>query len=135
MIQGILFLPSNNSRSTMKQYSLSLCLNNFLLMRTRPAVDWGFYGHCKDLKDVCLCRQTKQMTFWETGVGLWSTAHFVYNSCRSRVGAQGTPTPLFLDQPSPPPSYLITCASKVFACLVVLVAGTSYGILSLKIFD
>ena len=47
------------------------------------------------------------------------------------------PTPLFLDQPSPPPppSYLITCTSKAFACLVVLVAGTFYGILSRKIFD
>ena len=33
--------------------------------------------------------QTKQMTFWETGVGLWSTAHFVYNSDGSRGGAWG----------------------------------------------
>ena len=31
---------------------------------------------------------TKQMTFWEIGVyvGLWSTAHFVYNSGGSRGG-------------------------------------------------
>ena len=27
------------------------------------------------------------MTFWEIGVGLWSMAHFVYNSGRSRGGA------------------------------------------------
>ena len=40
------------------------------------------------------------MTFWETGVELWSTAHFLCNSDRSRGlrgGAWGT-APLFLDQ-------------------------------------
>ena len=39
--------------------------------------------------------QTKQMTFWETGVGLWSTAHFVYNSDGSRGGAWGARPPYF----------------------------------------
>ena len=39
------------------------------------------------------------MTFWEIGVGLWSTAHFGYNSGRSRGGAWGARAPLlFLDQ-------------------------------------
>ena len=33
------------------------------------------------------------MTFWEAGVGLWSTAHFVYNSSGSRGGARGGPFP------------------------------------------
>ena len=53
------------------------------------------------------------MTFCEIGVGLWSTAHFVYNSGGSRGGAPV----LFLDQTEarrtkkilwrlPPPSYL-----------------------------
>ena len=41
-----------------------------------------------------MCQQTKQMTFCEIGVGLWSTAHFVYNSGGSRGGAPV----LFLDQ-------------------------------------
>ena len=70
---------------------------------------------------VCLCQRTKQMTFWEIGVGLWSTAHFVYNSGRSRGGAWEAQAPLlFLDQteaapddrknftgdpPPPPPPY------------------------------
>ena len=35
-------------------------------------------------KQVCLGQRIEEMTFWETGVGLWSTAHFVYNSGRSR---------------------------------------------------
>ena len=40
-----------------------------------------------------------QMTFWEIGVGLWSTAHFVYNSGRSRGGAwEAQASLLFLDQ-------------------------------------
>ena len=59
------------------------------------------------------------MTFWEIGVGLWSTAHFVYNSGGSTGGAaKPRPPLLFLDQteatpkglkiffgrpPSPPP--------------------------------
>ena len=56
------------------------------------------------------------MTFWEIGVGLWSTAHFVYNSGGSRGGAWGARAPLlFLDKteaqraekffrrPGPPP--------------------------------
>ena len=39
------------------------------------------------------------MTFWEIGVGLWSTAHFVYNSGGSRGGAWEARAPLlFLDQ-------------------------------------
>ena len=39
------------------------------------------------------------MTFWEIEVGLWSTAHFVYNSGRSRGGAWEAQAPLlFLDQ-------------------------------------
>ena len=39
------------------------------------------------------------MTFWEIVVGLWSTAHFVYNSGGSRRGAWGAQAPLlFLDQ-------------------------------------
>ena len=62
------------------------------------------------------------MTFWETGVELWSTAHFVYNSGGSRGGARGARPPLllFLDEteaqraekifletkPPPPPPYL-----------------------------
>ena len=46
---------------------------------------------------VCLCQQTKQMTFWEIGVGLWSTAHFGYNSGGSRGGAW---------EPRAPPPYL-----------------------------
>ena len=47
-----------------------------------------------------MCQQTKQlMTFWEIGVGLWSTAHFGYNSGRSRGEAWGMRAPLlFLDQ-------------------------------------
>ena len=46
-----------------------------------------------------MCQRTKQMTFWETGVGLWSTAHFVYNSGGSRGGARGARPPLlFLDE-------------------------------------
>ena len=37
--------------------------------------------------------------FWEIGVRLWSTAHFVYNSGRSRGGAWEARAPLlFLDQ-------------------------------------
>ena len=109
------------------------------------------------------------MTFWEIGVGLWSTAHFVYNSGGSRGGAWEARAPLlFLDQtevapkgpkkivwrpphhpylrvwmigcPPPPPylkvwirhciiiSLLLTCASKAFACLVVLVGGKFDGI-------
>ena len=41
----------------------------------------------------------KQMTFWEIVVGLWSMAHFVYNSGRSRGGAWEAQAPrLFLDQ-------------------------------------
>ena len=62
------------------------------------------------------------MTFWEIGVGLWSTAHFVYNSGGSRDrGAWEARVPLlFLDQteaapkgpkkifwrPAPLPTYL-----------------------------
>ena len=39
------------------------------------------------------------MTFWETGGGLWSTAHFGYNRGGSRGGAWGAWAPLlFLDQ-------------------------------------
>ena len=39
------------------------------------------------------------MTFWEIGVGLWSMAHFVYNSGRPRGGAWEAQAPLlFLDQ-------------------------------------
>ena len=39
------------------------------------------------------------MTFWEIGVGLWSTAHFVYNSGGFRGGAWEARAPLlFLDQ-------------------------------------
>ena len=39
------------------------------------------------------------MTFWEIGVGLWSTAHFVSNSGGSRGGAWEACAPLlFLDQ-------------------------------------
>ena len=98
------------------------------------------------------------MTFWEIGVGLWSTAHFVYNSGRSRGGAWEAQAPLlFLDQTEaapddrknftgdpPPPSLfqglddrvlLLTRASKAFACLVVLVEGKFYGFSSRKIFD
>ena len=68
-------------------------------MHTRPTVDRGFYGHCSDLKEVCLCQRTKQITFWEIGVGLWSTAHFVSNSGGSRGGAWEAWAPLlFLDQ-------------------------------------
>ena len=59
------------------------------------------------------------MTFWEIGVGLWSTAHFGYNSGGSRGGAWEARAPLlFLDQTeaqraekiflvtAPPPPYL-----------------------------
>ena len=39
------------------------------------------------------------MTFWETGGGLWSTAHFGYNRGGSRGGAWGAWAPIFfLDQ-------------------------------------
>ena len=39
------------------------------------------------------------MTFWETGVGLWSTAHFVSNIGGSRGGAWEAWAPLlFLGQ-------------------------------------
>ena len=72
-------------------------------MHTRPTVDWGFYGHCQDLKQVCLGQRIKEMTFWETGVGLWSTAHFVYNSGRSGGGARGAEKKFFGDQSTPPP--------------------------------
>ena len=102
-IQGVLFLPCDDSRSTMKQYCFSLCLNNCLLMHTRPTVDWGFYGHCQDLKQVCLGQRIKEMTFWETGVGLWSTAHFVYNSGRSGGGARGAEKKIFWRPVHPPP--------------------------------
>ena len=52
------------------------------------------------------------MIFWEIGVGLWSTAHFVYNSVRSRGGAWEAQVPLlFLDQteaaPEGPQIYLL----------------------------
>ena len=64
-----------------------------------------------------MCQRTKEMTFWEAGVGLWSTAHFVYNSGGSRGGAMGGRSPIifrpnwgpkgrkncFGDQPPPPP--------------------------------
>ena len=57
------------------------------------------------------------MTFWEAGVGLWSTAHFLYNSGGSRGGARGGRSPIifrpnwgpkgrtncFGHQPPPPP--------------------------------
>ena len=38
------------------------------------------------------------MTFWEIGVyvGLWSTAHFVYNSGASRGGTYNKGCPIFL---------------------------------------
>ena len=46
-----------------------------------------------------MCQRTKQITFREIGVGLWSTAHFVYNSGRSRGGAwEAQAHLLFLDQ-------------------------------------
>ena len=46
-----------------------------------------------------MCQRTKQKTFWEIGVGLWSTAHFVYNSGGSRGGAwDARALLLFLDQ-------------------------------------
>ena len=45
-----------------------------------------------------MCQRTKQMT-WEIGVGLWSTAHSVYNSGGFRGGAWEAGVPLlFLDQ-------------------------------------
>ena len=47
------------------------------------------------------------MTFWEIGVGLWSTAHFVYNSGGSRGGAWEARAPLlFLDQTEAAPEGL-----------------------------
>ena len=91
-IQGARFLPSDESRSTLKKDCFSFCLNNFLLMHIRPTVDCGFDGHCQDLKEICLCQRTKQMTFWEIGLGLWQTAQFVYNSGGSTGGA-GKPRP------------------------------------------
>ena len=46
-----------------------------------------------------MCQRTKQMTFWEIGVALWSTAHFVSNSGGSRGGAWEARAPLlFLNQ-------------------------------------
>ena len=43
--------------------------------------------------------RTTQMTFWEIGVGLWSTVHFVFNSRGSRGGAWEARAPLLsLDQ-------------------------------------
>ena len=48
------------------------------------------------------------MTFWKIGVGLWSTAHFVYNSGGSTGGA-GKPMQaplLFLDQTEAAPKGL-----------------------------
>ena len=46
-----------------------------------------------------MCQRAKQMAFWEIGVGLWSMAHFVYNSGGSRRGAWEARAPfLFLDQ-------------------------------------
>ena len=51
------------------------------------------------------------MTFWEIGVGLWSTAHFGYNSGRSRGEAWGVRAPLlFLDQTEAAPER----AEKIF---------------------
>ena len=50
------------------------------------------------------------MTFWEIGVGLSSTAHFVYNSGRSRGGAWEAQAPLlFLDQTEAAPEGLKKC--------------------------
>ena len=54
-----------------------------------------------------MCQRTKQMTFWEIGVGLWSTAYFVYNSGRFRGGAWAARAPiLFLDFWRRGPPYL-----------------------------
>ena len=61
-----------------------------------------------------MCQQTKQMTFWEIGVGLWSTAHFVYNSGGFRGGAW--------EAWAPPLSQVITNnILKIFTCLEALV--------------
>ena len=54
------------------------------------------------------------MTFWEIGVGLWSTAHFVSNSGGSRGGAWEAWAPLlFLDQteaaPEGPKNFFVDC--------------------------
>ena len=116
-IQGARFLPSDDSRSTMKQDCFSLCLNNCLLMHTRPTVDCGFYGHCYKISKrfALMCQQTKQMTFWEIGVGLWSTAHFVYNSGRFRGGAW--------EAWAPPLSQVIT--NDIFSTLPFLLTVTS----------
>ena len=57
-----------------------------------------------------LVPQTKKMTFWEIGVGLWSTAHFVSNSGGSRGGAWVAQAPLlFLDQTEAAPEGLKKC--------------------------
>ena len=68
-IQGVRFLPSNDSRSTMKQDRFSLCLNNRLLMLTQLSITDSM-DSVKIFKRVCLCQRIKQMTFWEIGVGL-----------------------------------------------------------------
>ena len=49
-IQGARFLPPDDSRSTLKKDCFSLCLNNCLLMHTRPTVECGFYGNEKTKK-------------------------------------------------------------------------------------
>ena len=49
------------------------------------------------------------MTFWEIGVGLWSMAHFVYNSGGFRGGAWEARAPLlFLDQTEAEKTFLET---------------------------
>ena len=50
-------------------------------------------------KRFACANELSKWHFWETGVGLWSTAHFVYNAGRSRGGAWEARAPLFfLDQ-------------------------------------
>ena len=50
-------------------------------------------------KRFACAKELSKWHFWEIGVGLWSTAHFVYNSGRSRGEAWEARAPLlFLDQ-------------------------------------
>ena len=63
-----------------------------------------------------MSQRTKQMTFWEIGLGLWSTAHFVYKmSGGSRGGAWEARAPLLiLDQtdaaPEGPKKFFLSTA-------------------------
>ena len=77
-IQGVRFLPSDDSRSTMKQDRFSLCLNNCLLMRTQLSIADSI-DTVKISKRFACANELNKWHFGN-GVGLWSTARFVYDN-------------------------------------------------------